>query len=117
MDGTGYFENWVVQLRRGWLELAVLNALAAGERYGYDLVQNLAALPGLDITEGTLYPLLSRLRLQGLVTTRLVESPAGPARKYYALTPAARKALALMNDHMELLVRQMRRLRSEGGPR
>ncbi len=117
MESTGYFENWMVQLRRGWLELCVLNALAAGERYGYDLVQTLAAMPGLNITEGTIYPLLSRLRMQGLVATRLEESPEGPARKYYTLTPPGRKALALMNDHVELLVRQTRRLRTEGGSR
>ena len=110
MDETGYLENWTVQLRRGWIELCVLNAMAEGERYGYDLVRTLASLPGLGITEGTLYPLLSRLRLQGLVSTRLEESSEGPARKYYALTARGRRALESMNAHVEGLVRQSRRL-------
>lgn len=110
MDTTEYHLNWAVQLRRGWLELCVLNALQGGERYGYDLVRALAALPGLDVTEGTLYPLLSRLRLTGLVATRLEESSAGPARKYYALTTAGRRALEKMNAHIETMVEQSRRL-------
>lgn len=110
MSDPGYFDNWTVQLRRGWIELSVLNALARGERYGYDLVRSLADLPGLDVTEGTLYPLLSRLRLQGLVSARLEESSSGPARKYYALTPRGRRELERMNDHMEQLFRQSRRL-------
>jgi PadR family transcriptional regulator PadR len=110
MDTTEYHLNWAVQLRRGWLELFVLNALQSGERYGYDLVRTLAALPGLDVTEGTLYPLLSRLRLQGLVSTRLEESSSGPARKYYALTPQGRRALERMNQQVETMVEQSRRL-------
>ncbi len=111
MDTTDYHLNWAVQLRRGWLELCVLNALQGGERYGYDLVRALAALPGLDVTEGTLYPLLSRLRLTGLVSTRLEESSSGPARKYYALTPPGRRALERMNQHVENMVAQSRQLR------
>ncbi|MBM4156997.1 MAG: PadR family transcriptional regulator [Lentisphaerae bacterium] len=110
MDDPAYLDNWTVQIRRGWIELCVLKALERGERYGYDLVRMLAGLPGLDVTEGTLYPLLSRLRLQGLVSTRLVESAEGPARKYYALTARGRRTLAQMNDHVETLVRQVRRL-------
>jgi PadR family transcriptional regulator PadR len=111
MDTNDYQLNWAVQLRRGWLELCVLNALAGGERYGYDLARTLAALPGENVTEGTLYPLLSRLRLQGLVFTRLEESSGGPARKYYALTAAGRRAVEKMNAHIEDMVAQSRRLR------
>ena len=110
MDTSDYHLNWAVQLRRGWLELCVLNALRGGERYGYELVHALAALPGLDVTEGTLYPLLSRLRLTGLVATRLEESSAGPARKYYALTPQGRRELERMNQHVESMVEQYRLL-------
>lgn len=110
MNDTDYMLNWAVQIRRGWIELCVLKALERGERYGYDLVRTLASLPGLGVTEGTLYPLLSRLRLQGLVSTRLVESPEGPARKYYTLTPHGRRTLSQMNGHVDTLVRQVRRL-------
>jgi len=73
-------------VRKGVLELCILNALAKDERYGYES-SGLVAIPGLGVTEGTLYPLLSRLRVQNLISARLEESPEGPARKYYALTP------------------------------
>lgn len=98
-----YFDNWTVQVRKGLLDLCVLRALADRERYGYELVKHLVDLPGLGVTEGTLYPLLSRLRLQGVVSTRLEESPEGPARKYYALTTDGRTVLALMQDYMDKL--------------
>jgi PadR family transcriptional regulator PadR len=94
------FDNWTVQVRKGVLELCILNALENRERYGYDLVKTLVALPGLGVTEGTLYPLLSRLRAQGLVTTRLEESSEGPARKYYTLTTAGRGSAKLMNTYL-----------------
>ncbi len=110
-----YFENWTVQVRKGVLELCILNALERGECYGYDLVKLLADVPGLDVSEGTIYPLLSRLRLHGLVSTRLEESPEGPARKYYALTRAGRTALALMNTHLDNLITGSRALSGGGG--
>ena len=106
-----YFENWIVQARKGFLELCILNALEEEERYAYDLVKSLVDTPGLGVTEGTIYPLLSRLRVQGLVSARLVESAEGPARKYYSLTPKGRKAAKLMNEHVELMMRGSRAMR------
>src|SRR5687768_9862036 len=95
---SAFFANWVVQVRKGVLELCILRALEHQERYGYELVKTLAAVPGLSLTEGTLYPLLSRLRVAGLVTSRLEESDEGPARKYYTLTREGRRTLAAMNE-------------------
>jgi PadR family transcriptional regulator PadR len=115
MPMNDFFDNWTVQVRKGVLELCILNALAERERYGYDLVKTLVAVPGLGVTEGTLYPLLSRLRVAGLVTTRLEESTEGPARKYYSLTKEGRKIMAVMNDYLETLNRGTRQLRSKGG--
>ncbi len=80
------FSNWTTQVRKGLLELSILNLLARGELYGYDLVKQLAKVKGLVVTEGTIYPLLSRLRKASLLKARLEESPAGPVRKYYSLT-------------------------------
>lgn len=105
------FDNWTVQVRKGILELCILNALEGRERYGYELVKNLAALPGFGVTEGTLYPLLSRLRAQGLVTTRMEESAEGPSRKYYALTPSGRAGVAPMNDYLADLLSACREIR------
>lgn len=98
-----FFDNWTVQVRKGVLELCVLRALAGRERYGYELVKTLAAIPGLGLSEGTLYPLMSRLRLAGLVAARLEESSEGPARKYYSLSREGRKVLEEMDGFLEAL--------------
>jgi PadR family transcriptional regulator, regulatory protein PadR len=107
---TDFFDNWTVQLRKGLLELCVLNALGGAERYGYDLVKTLMQVPGLGMTEGTLYPLLSRLRVQGLISARLEESSEGPARKYYSLTKDGRRITAAMNAYFDLLEKGARSL-------
>jgi PadR family transcriptional regulator, regulatory protein PadR len=107
------FDNWTVQVRKGILELCILNALEDKERYGYELVKTLALLPGFGVTEGTLYPLLSRLRAQGLLKTRLEESTEGPARKYYSLTASGRSGVGLMNDHLAALISASRELRKK----
>lgn len=109
-----FFDNWTVQARKGLLELCILNALAGEERYGYDLVKSLLEIPGLGVTEGTIYPLLSRLKVAGLITSRLEESTAGPARKYYALTAAGRKGMQAMNEYFDTLDRGIGRLRRKG---
>lgn len=83
----------MTQLRRGVLEYCVLALLQDEERYGYDLVVELSAA-GLLASEGTIYPLLSRLRKDALVSTSWRESPSGPPRRYYALTAQGRAALA-----------------------
>ncbi len=105
-------DNWSVQLRKGILELAVLTALAGQEHYAYNLVKRLVNIPGLGVTEGTLYPLLSRLRSQGLLESRLDESPEGPVRKYYRLTTKGRNTLNLMETHLESVLRGVKALRS-----
>ena len=81
------------QLRRGVLEYCVLSLLAGEQRYGFDLVRRLSEVDGLVTSEGTIYPLLSRLRRDGWVSTTWAESGSGPPRRYYALTPAGRGAL------------------------
>jgi len=83
----------VTQLRRGALEHCVLALLEGEERYGYDLVTELSEV-GLLGSEGTMYPLLSRLRKEQLVETSWQESPTGPPRRYYSLTPRGKDALA-----------------------
>ncbi len=111
-----FFDNWTVQVRKGVLELCILNALAEKERYGYELVKTLVAVPGLGVTEGTLYPLLSRLRVQGFVSTRLEESSEGPARKYYTLTRTGRSTMKAMNEYLDNLNRGTRRLQERSMP-
>lgn len=83
----------VAQMRRGALEYCVLALLAGGDRYGFELVQKLAEIDGLVTSEGTIYPLLSRLRKEGAVETYWRESPNGPPRRYYGITRLGRTAL------------------------
>ena len=81
-----------VQLKRGVLELCVLALLSRADAYAYDIAARLAA--AIDMGEGTIYPLMRRMQSDGLVDTYLVESPAGPPRKYYRLTPVGRTSLS-----------------------
>ena len=74
------------QLKRGTLELCVLSILARRDCYGYELVN--AISESMHITEGTIYPLLKRLKDDGNITSYLVESTEGPPRKYYHITAA-----------------------------
>jgi len=83
----------IAQLRRGTLQYCVLALLAEEERYGFDLVKALSEVEGMVTSEGTIYPLLSRLRRDGLVETSWRESTAGPPRRYYRLTAAGQMAL------------------------
>jgi PadR family transcriptional regulator, regulatory protein PadR len=82
------------QLLKGVLSLLLLHLLAQRESYGYEVVQRLQAIGLTSILEGTVYPALARLEREGRLTTRLVASTAGPARKYYTPTKAGHAALA-----------------------
>ena len=83
----------IAQMRRGSLEYCVLALLQQRERYGFELVQNLGQVDGMVTSEGTIYPLLSRLRRDGVVETFWRESNSGPPRRYYQLTDQGRTEL------------------------
>jgi PadR family transcriptional regulator PadR len=85
---------WLAQLRRGSIEHCVLALLRHEERYGFELARLLSDAGGLIGSEGTIYPLLARLRRHGLVETTWRESDEGPPRRYYRLTEAGSLALA-----------------------
>lgn len=78
-----------IQFKKGVLEICVLSVLAHKDCYGYELVYEISKQ--IDISEGTIYPLLRRLKDEGFVTTYLQESVEGPPRKYYRLTDSGRK--------------------------
>jgi Predicted transcriptional regulators len=82
-----------LQLRKGVLEIAVLAQLDRCPTYGGDLLETLGKASALEISQGTLYPLLSRLNKAKLVATTWKESPVGPPRKYYELTKKGRTHL------------------------
>ena len=97
----GGARNALSQLRRGVLEYCVLSLLAEDEVYGFDLVRRLAEVDGMVTSEGTIYPLLSRLRREGWVSTTWVESESGPPRRYYAITESGRTSLASFTDEWQ----------------
>ena len=91
--GTKQTSPLTAQLRRGVLEHCVLAMLEKGERYAFDLVRELANVEGMVTSEGTIYPMLGRLRRDGAVESSWQESPAGPPRRYYRLTSKGAGAL------------------------
>ena len=84
-------EKWEVQLRKGSLELAILAALWGGRLYGLEILRHLETHSELIVVEGTVYPLLNRLKALGLVESEWVESGSGHPRKYYQLTANGRQ--------------------------
>ncbi|GII99935.1 PadR family transcriptional regulator [Sediminihabitans luteus] len=90
---TSAVERAQTQLRKGVLEYCVLASLRAAPAYGLELATLLGRDRVLLASEGTLYPLLSRLRTQGLVATTWQESTSGPPRRYYELTDDGHAAL------------------------
>ncbi len=91
-------ERWEVQMRKGCLEMAVLASLWYGRLYGLEILRVLERDSQLVLAEGTIYPLLNRLRLEGLVRSEWEEAEAGHPRKYYELTPAGRERATQMAE-------------------
>jgi PadR family transcriptional regulator, regulatory protein PadR len=88
-------ENTQVQMRKGILEFCILEIIARGEAYASDMLEELTAAKMI-VVEGTLYPLLTRLKNAGLLDYSWVESSAGPPRKYYKLTDSGKEFLELL---------------------
>ena len=89
-------DNWERQVKKGWLELAILASLWGERLYGLEILRRLEDETDLVVAEGTVYPILSRLKAEGLVETKWVEGDAGHPRKYYWLTSAGRSRAAAM---------------------
>jgi len=93
-----------IQYKKGVLELCVLSLLSRKDQYGYDVSERLSA--SIDISDGTVYPILRKLKADGLVTTYLSEESGGPPRKYYTLTQQGREQYASdKRDWMEFIRR------------
>jgi PadR family transcriptional regulator PadR len=88
--------KWEVQVRKGGLGLAVLAILWPERLYGLEILRRLEAQAGMAIPEGTIYPLLSRMKAEGLVDSEWVEADAGHPRKYYRLTETGRRRVREM---------------------
>jgi PadR family transcriptional regulator PadR len=100
------------ELKRGSLELIVLHLLASGEAYGYEIVSKLTTETNgaLEVTDGTLYPVLYRLERAGSVTVRWETPERGVPRKYYRLTDAGREELARLSHEWTTFAKAMSKL-------
>jgi PadR family transcriptional regulator PadR len=101
-----FFINWTNQLRKGILELCILNDIRNRKMYGYEIVRRLCRIEGMIISEGSIYPILRRLRRNGLVETFMQDSPEGPTRKYYKLTEKGRDIVCQMNTYWDAISKQ-----------
>lgn len=92
---------WKSEIRRGVVELCLLTAVREREGYGYEIIQRIQQKSGIELTESTVYPMLTRLANQGLLATRLEKSPQGPARRYFRLTADGKRKYEAMLEHWE----------------
>ncbi len=97
-----------IQFKKGVLELCVLSLLARKNYYGYELVNDISKT--IAISEGTIYPLLRRLKNDGYVTTYLQESQEGPPRKYYKLTPNGIQMKDQLSEEWYFFVKSVNKL-------
>jgi PadR family transcriptional regulator PadR len=91
-------DRWEAQLRKGALEMAALASLWGGRLYGLEIIRFLENHSRLVLAEGTIYPILNRLKTEGLLTSEWVEAEAGHPRKYYSLTETGRERLRQMAE-------------------
>ena len=97
-------------MRKGILEYCILSILSREDSYAPKIIAELKEAQMI-VVEGTLYPILTRQKNQGLLTYRWEESPQGPPRKYYSLTPEGREALRHLDESGDELVGQSANIR------
>ncbi len=98
IDEADQPDRWEAQLRKGAVEMAALASLWRGRLYGLEIIRFLENHSRLALAEGTIYPILSRLKAEGLLTSEWVEAEAGHPRKYYSLTETGRQRLRVMAE-------------------
>lgn len=113
-DQTGCMnlDNTQVQMRKGILEYCILHIIARGEVYASDMLDELTAAK-IIVVEGTLYPLLTRLKNAGLLEYKWIESKSGPPRKYYKLTDKGSKFLTRLTETWDELVHSTQMITSK----
>jgi PadR family transcriptional regulator PadR len=103
-------DNWLSQLRKGVLELAIMLLLRNERRYGLEIIEALEGSVGLAVSEGTIYPLLGRLHSEGLLKAEWVPSTSGHPRKYYTLTVQGEIRLEEMIEHWQRFSKTLNQL-------
>ncbi|MBQ4038055.1 MAG: helix-turn-helix transcriptional regulator [Bacteroidaceae bacterium] len=110
-----YAENVKSQMRKGMLEYSIMLLLKEKPYYSSDIIEELEE-SNLIVVEGTLYPLLSRLKKEGMLDYEWQESAVGPPRKYYKLTESGREALALLDEYYSRLTESIAQIREKSNP-
>jgi len=112
-----FLRNWTRQMRKGLLELAILNDIQQRGTYAYEMERAFCKSCGLLLGRGRIYGILARLKKDRLVKSVEVKSIEGPRRKYYDLTAAGRETLAQMNAHWLAVQRQLEAIAHARQPR
>ena len=102
--------KWDSQLRKGLLDFVILLYLQKKEFYGYELIRELKHVTNIELSEGTIYPLLNRLKKEELISAKWVEMETGVPRKYYRITEKGRKAVKDMRITWEQIVLSIQKL-------
>ncbi len=105
-----FIGKWESQMKKGLLSFIVLSILKNKELYGYELIENVKNSTKIDIAEGTLYPLMNRLKKMELVTARWVEQESGIPRKYYKTSEKGSDVLSEMQDYWNVLDRSIKKI-------
>jgi len=98
-----FMDKWKSQVKKGTLSFIVLNILKDNEFYGYELIEQVREYAEIEIAEGTLYPMMNRLKKEELVSSKWVEQDSGIPRKYYCLTELGNETLKQMHIYWKSL--------------
>lgn len=105
-----FIQKWQSQVKKGTLSFIILIILKDSEFYGYELIEKVKKFTSIQIAEGTLYPLLNRLKKEGLVESKWVEQESGIPRKYYKLTKTGKNTLKEMMEYWMKLENSIKKL-------
>ena len=109
---VNFVNNWTSQVKKGTLAFILLNILEGKEFYGYELIEQVKKFTEIEIAEGTLYPLMNRLKKEGLVESQWIEQETGIPRKYYTLSKLGIETLREMRNYwnnLEVAIKKMKK--------
>jgi PadR family transcriptional regulator PadR len=105
-----FVDNWVSQVKKGALTYIIIKLLYKKRYYGYELLKDIKALLNIEVTDGTIYPLLNRLHKEGLLSHEWVEQDSGIPRKYYTLTKKGKETSVQISEFWASLIKSISKL-------
>ena len=105
-----FVDKWKSQVKKGTLTYIILNVLRHKELYGYEFIEEIKKETSIEIAEGTFYPLMNRLKKEGLVSSEWVEQESGIPRKYYVLTADGIATLKEMQSYWNDLSKSIKKI-------